>query len=107
MRAQYEEREVVGGVYLIRNAHSNKLLLESTTDLRSSANRFTFSQKTGSCVYLKLQQDWTAQGGKGFTFEVLEELRKEKTLTESAYKADLDLMLSLWRERLSNENLYT
>ena len=106
LRSQYAEREIVGGVYAVRNTLNNKLLIDAATDLKGSKNRFEFARKTGSCVYIKLQQDWTKQGSDQFTFEVLEELKKGETQTQAEFRADIDLLRELWREKLSAEDLY-
>ena len=106
LQSQYAEREVVGGVYLIRNTPGNKLLLETATDLGVCKNRFVFARKTGSCVYPKLQKDWAEQGGDQFVFEVLEELKKGETQTQTEFKADIDFLKEIWREKLSGESFY-
>ena len=106
MQEEYKEREVVGGVYVIRNTLKNRLLLSVATDLRGSMNRFEFSEKTGSCVYTQLQNDWTEQGGSQFVFETLEELTKGGTQTATEFKADLELLKEMWLEKLSGEDLY-
>ena len=106
LQAQYKEREVIGGVYVIRNLASNRLLVEATADLQGIKNRFSFSQKTGSCVYQKLQKDWMASGGDGFALEVLEELGKGEAQTQAEFKADIDILKDMWLEKLSGENFY-
>lgn len=106
LQALYKEREIVGGVYVIKNTLNNKLLLEADTDLQGSKNRFEFAQKTGSCVDMKLQKDWAAQGCGQFVFEVLEELKKSETQTAADFKADVALLKEIWLEKLSGENLY-
>ena len=104
--SQYRERELIGGVYLIRNTEKNKLLIEATVDLNSIRNRFEFAKKTGSCVYMKLQKDWDEQGNGKFVFEALEELKKAETQTDAEFKADIELLKGLWLEKLSSEDLY-
>ena len=106
LQAQYKEREVTGGVYVIRNLADNRLLVDATTDLQGIKNRFAFSQKTGSCVYLKLQKDWAVSGGGGFALEVLEELNKGETQTQAEFKADIDILRDMWLDKLSGESFY-
>ena len=106
LQSQYKEREIVGGVYLVRNKLSNKLLLDAAADIQASKNRFEFSQKTGSCVYVKLQKDWLELGSSQFAFEVLEELKKSDTQTLAEFKADVELLKEMWREKLSGEDFY-
>ena len=104
--AQYKEREIIGGVYAIKNTLNNMLLLGASTDLRGMKNRFEFSQKTGSCVDLKLQNDWSAQGGELFAFEVLEELRKSETQTMEEFKADIEVLKEIWADNLDGRDFY-
>ena len=104
--AQYKEREIIGGVCVITNTLNNKLLLGAAIDLCSIKNRFEFSQITGSCVDLKLQNDWNAQGGSQFSFEVLEELRKGETQTMEEFKADIALLKEIWAGELSDRYFY-
>ena len=106
LQTQYKEREIVGGVYLIRNTPKNKILLDASVNLQSSKNRFEFAQKTGSCVYLKLQEDWAEQEHSQFAFEVLEELKKSETQTPSEFKTDVELLKEIWLEKLSAEDFY-
>ena len=106
LQSQYREREITGGVYIIRNTLNNKLFLDAAIDLHGSKNRFEFAQKTGSCVNVKLQRDWEEQGSGGFAFEVLEELKMGETQTQKEFKADIELLKEIWREKLANEKLY-
>jgi len=106
LHSVYKDREIVGGVYLIKNTINNKVLLDATTNIHGSRNRFEFAVKTGSCVYLKLQKDWTEQGRRRFVFEVLEELKKDEAQTDAGFKADIDLLKEMWLEKLSGESFY-
>ena len=101
--AQYKEREVIGGVYAIKNIQNGKLLLESATDLQGSKNRFEFSLKTGSCVSMKLRNDW--KNGT-FVFEVMEEIKKGETQTDAEFKSDVDALKEMWAEKFSAQELY-
>jgi len=104
--ARYKEREIIGGVYAIKNTLNDKMLLGAVTDLNGIKNRFDFSQKTGSCIDLKLQRDWSKQGSEQFVFEVLEELKKGETQTEKGFKADIALLKEMWLEKLSDRDFY-
>jgi hypothetical protein len=103
---QYKEREIIGGVYTITNTLNNKIFLEATTDLQKSKNRFDFSQKTGSCVHMKLQGDWDKQGGEQFVFEVLDELKKGEAQTMEEFNADIAVLKKMWIDKLSDRDLY-
>ena len=106
LQLQYKEREVTGGVYIIRNTLKNKILCEIAVEMNSARNRFEFSLKTGSCTTLKLQKDWAEQGSGQFVFELLEELKKGETQTDAEFKADLELLKEMWLEKLSGEEMY-
>ena len=104
--ASYKERKITGGVYAIRNTRSGRLLLGATNDLQGSKNRFAFAQTTGSCVDMKLQSDWKAQGGGIFAFDPLEELTKGETQTAEEFKADIEVLRRMWAEKLAGKDLY-
>lgn len=106
LKAQYGDREIVGGVFIIKNTFTGQSLLDASTDIRSSRNRFEFAQKTGSCVYLKLQKDWEEQGGDSFGFEVLELLEKSENQTQAEFKTDIALLKDMWSEKLDSADLY-
>ena len=106
LQEQYREREIIGGVYIIRNRLNNKALLKTTADLQGSKNRFYFSQKTGSCVDMKLQNDWNRHGGGQFAFEVLEELKKSDKQTAKEFKTDIDILKEMWIEKLTDTEMY-
>ena len=106
LQAQYREREVIGGVFAIRNLVNDKLLVGTTADLPGSKNRFEFSQKTNSCTYLKLQSDWDKYGCEQFAFEVLEELKKGEAQATEEFKADIEVLKDMWIEKLSDGDLY-
>ena len=106
MQEQYKAREMVGGVYAVKNTAKNKLLVDAAVDLRGSKSRFDFAAKTGSCVYPKLQKDWNEQGGDQFVFEILEEITKGDTQSPADFKADVELMKQMWIEKLAGEDFY-
>jgi len=106
MQAQYKEREIIGGVYALRNTLKNKLYIDAAVDLRGAKNRFDFAVGTGTCIHLKLQDDWAEQAGSHFEFEVLEELKKGAAQSPEDFKADLELLKEIWLEKLVGEDLY-
>lgn len=104
--AKYKEREQIGGVFIIRNKVTDKILLESTTDIQGSKNKFEFSQKVGSPPSMKLQKDYTEFGVSVFLFEVLEEIKKGENQTQQEYIEDIALLKEIWTEKLADKNLY-
>lgn len=106
LKVQYKEREIVGGVYMIKNTLNGRILLKADTDLRGSKNRYDFSQKTGSCVDMILQADWNKEGGGIFVFEVLEELKKGETQTAHEFETDVNFLKEIWLDKLSDRDFY-
>ena len=107
MMAEYKEREIVGGVYVIRNTSSGRKFLDATTDMRASRNRFDFSRKTGSCVNKRIEDDWKKAGAASFVFEVLEEYAKDSAQTMEKFQADVGALKELWLEKLSGEDVFS
>ena len=103
---KYKERKVIGGIYSIKNTINQKILIESTTDLEGIKKRFMFSQQTGSCMNLRLKDDWLKFGGNVFVFEVLEELTKNETQTQNEFREDIKLLKEIWNEKTESEKLY-
>ncbi|KNZ42725.1 hypothetical protein AKG39_05100 [Acetobacterium bakii] len=103
---EYKERKILGGIFVIRNIDSGKILVDSTTNLQGAQNLFAFSKKTGSCGMIKLQKDWTITGKDRFVFEVLEELEKGETQTLKEYKDDIEVLKLMWKEKLANATFY-
>ena len=101
LKQQYEQRKIVGGVYLIKNTRGEKMLLEATTDIRGSRNRFDFSLKTGSCADMRLQEDWKKWGADSFVFQVLEEHEKGDSQTMAEFQSDISILKDLWGEKLA------
>lgn len=100
--AAYKERTIIGGVYTITNQVNKKVWLDAAIDLQGSINRFEFSQKTGICVVLKLQSDWRSMGKSVFSLAVLETIEKPPEQSQEAFKADIEVLKSLWFEKLND-----
>ena len=103
---EYREREIIGGVYLVKNTLKNKALLDASTDLQGSKNRFEFAQQTGAGVFPKLQEDWNTQPSSSFEFEILEQIQKNDGQTAAEFQADVNLLAEIWSEKLADEDLY-
>ena len=102
LREQYRNRTVIGGIYTIKNTINGKVLLDSTTDLKGARNRFEFF----GCPNPKMTADWSAQKGECFVFDVLEELEKDEIQTDKEFKDDLKILLEIWRDKFSSQDLY-
>ena len=106
LRAAYKERVKTGGVYRIVNNKNGRYLLFSAANLEGAKNRFAFSKNTNSCIFLKLKQDWEAFGTEAFELEVLEELKMGKDQTDREFADDLEVLQSMWAERLDHDKAY-
>ena len=97
---------MAGCVYAIRNRETGRILLRSAQDIRRCQNLFDFSVRTGSCVHPKLSCDWARLGPQAFELQILEELKQGETQTDAEYKADIEALEELWREKYSPGQLY-
>jgi hypothetical protein len=104
LRAEYANRKVVGGIFAVKNTNTGKMLVDTTTDMKGSMNRFEFMKKTGSCYHMKLQKEWT--NNPPFAFEILEEIEKSENQTDGEFKTDLSTLKELWLEKLVDCVLY-
>lgn len=52
---------------------------------------------------MKLQKDWDKFGGKAFTFEVLDELKKKPDQELKDFAEDLKTLEEMWRDRLDGD----
>jgi hypothetical protein len=100
LKLQYKGRQITGGVYAIKSTRGRQLL-ESTTDLLGSKNRFDFAVKTNSCPNAKIRQAWQELGPDAFAFEPLEEITKKDAQTMKEFEADVAALKELWAEKLS------
>jgi hypothetical protein len=106
--AAYKERsrKNTGGVYIIRNTQNGKLLLEIASDIAAAENRFSFAQKTGSCINMKLAKDWAIYGGGAFTFEIAETINRNEDQTPMEFREDLNVLKKMWAEKSDPAALY-
>ena len=96
---QYKTRVKVGGIYAVKNTLLNKWHVDSAPDLTAAENRFKFFGST----HMKAEQDYKAQNGEGFEFEMLEELKQGETQTDKEFKADLAVLRDIWLEKLAGQ----
>lgn len=76
LKQMYKEMETQAGVYQIKNTKNGKILVGSSTNLKT-LNGILFRLENG--LYSNpLQEEWNRYGKEAFTFEVLEVLKKKK-----------------------------
>ncbi|GCE07348.1 GIY-YIG nuclease family protein [Dictyobacter aurantiacus] len=96
----YKEREIIGGIYIIKNSRTGRYLLDHTANLQGARNHFQFAVSTGSTVHPRLQRDWQALGPQAFTFTVLEELKRQAKQSSESFLDDLKTLTEMWRANL-------
>lgn len=77
LKNEYKQMEPPMGVFQVRNVVNNKVLIDSSTDMNSKWNRHKTELRFGSHRNKALQEDWNKNGEKGFSFEILSELKRE------------------------------
>jgi len=77
LRQLYKDEGIQAGVYQIKNTVNQKVLVLSTTNLRT-INGKKFNLEMGSFINKELQKEWKEFGEEAFVFEVLEVLKAEK-----------------------------
>ncbi|MFA7068767.1 MAG: GIY-YIG nuclease family protein [Acidaminococcaceae bacterium] len=99
LKAEYRNKAIIGGIFCIKCLVNNTLWLRTTTNMQSSKNRFCFSLVTNSCPEPCMLTEWKKFGASSFTFEVLEEIKKKTTQTESEFTDDVHTLLELHTEK--------
>lgn len=103
LKNAYKSKPVTGGIYCIKCSGNNRRLIKYTVDMESARNRFAFSAMTKGCPDPALRSEWTEYGGEAFSFECLEELKKEEAQTASEFAADINALYEIWLEKSEQE----
>lgn len=108
LKTAYRENPPAAGVYAITNTQRKRTLLGASANLPSVENKLAFARSTGlpGALDVRLRKDLAADGLDALSFEVLEELVPVPGQTDAELKADLDVLLGLWREKLATSDLY-
>lgn len=99
LKEKYKNRVVIGGVYCFKCNITNQTWLRATTDMKGMKNRFVFSVSANSCPDAYLIEAWKQHGAASFSFEMLEEIEKKETQTDSEFLEDVNILLELWKEK--------
>jgi hypothetical protein len=96
---QYKDTPRPAGVGAIRNSADGRTLVISSTDIPALLNRHRAQLSIGSHPHALLQRDWSASGGEGFTFDVLDLLTPPD---DPAFDPtdDLRVLEAMWVENL-------
>jgi hypothetical protein len=96
---EYKETPRTMGIGIVRNTANGKVLLVAGTDVPSLLNRHRAQLKLDGHRNRALQEDWNAQSGDGFAFEILDPLTPSDTPGWDP-TADLQALEALWLEKL-------
>ncbi|TYP71850.1 GIY-YIG nuclease family protein [Paenibacillus methanolicus] len=80
LQHEYGMKKRQMGVYQIINSNNGKRFINSSNSLSSVWQRDRFVLDLGSHMNKSLQAEYSASGGAGFEFEVLEELKLDDTV---------------------------
>ncbi|WDV44289.1 GIY-YIG nuclease family protein [Clostridiaceae bacterium M8S5] len=93
------------GIYAIENLVNGKVYINAHTDVKSTLNSYKFRLKMNSLRIKELQREWNEYGEEAFEFKVLEYLKYDKKDEDRDYSDDLDILKTVWLERLSREGV--
>jgi hypothetical protein len=77
LKQQFKETSVDAGVFQIKNTMNNKVLIQSTKNLKT-INGLKFMLEGNTYTPNKeLQREWNQYGKEAFSIEILEKLKRE------------------------------
>jgi hypothetical protein len=96
---RYKEAPPPMGVYAIRNKLTRRVLVGASANPEGAMNRIRFELKLRQHRNAALQQDWSAHGEAGFSFAVIDSVKKSD---DPAFDrvAELAALLDMWRQEL-------
>lgn len=97
---QYKETPRPMGVYRVRNAVSDKVLVGASANLPAILNRHRAQLRLGIHPNRDLQRDWNELGADAFEFHVLDRLEPPDR-PDYDPSSDLKVLEEMWLERLS------
>ncbi len=78
LKDAYKQQKFKMGVFQIRNAVNQKILVESSINLDAIWNRYRFALNMGGHPNTDLQKEWKEFGEDNFAFEVLAEVKEQE-----------------------------
>jgi hypothetical protein len=105
MVSQYKQTPLPMGVYQIRCLAEPKCYIETAKNLKGKMNGDVFKLSAGNHVNKELQRDWNHYGKDQFIVDVLEELKHNPEEPEADYTEDLEILKSIWTDKLTEENI--
>ncbi len=90
----------------MKNTCNEMYLLDFATNLQAKQNAFNFMVAAGSCIDMRLKEDWTTFGNDAFTFEILEPLEKKVDQSQDEFIEDLKMLMQIWSDKLGTSPRY-
>jgi hypothetical protein len=105
MTSQYKQTSLPMGVYQIRCLAEPKCYIDAAKNLKGKMNGDIFKLSAGNHVNKGLQKAWNLYGKDQFAVDVLEELEYDPEKPQADYTEDLEILKSIWADKLAAENL--
>lgn len=105
LKEMYKQIKPDMGIIVVQSKINNKYYLETTQNLKGKMNSIRFQLKSGGFrANEQLQKEWKQYGSESFEIKVLENLEYDKDESKSDYSEELEIMKSIWDEKLKNQN---
>ena len=105
LKRQYKMTKPRMGVFVIRSRTSDKCHVQAAKDLRADINGAKMRLSGGYHPCLELQKEASELGADNFSIEILDELAYSPDESKTDYTEELEILRSMWEEKLSKDNL--
>ena len=99
IKDRFKEIKLKIGVFQIKNTLNDKILIESSTDLVSIWNKYTFQLNGGLHQNSSLQKEWIEFGQENFTYDILSEIKQDESKTID-YRKEAKLLAKLFIDEM-------
>jgi hypothetical protein len=103
--SQYKQTPLPMGVYQIRCLAESRCYLGAAKNLNGKMNGDVFKLSAGNHVSKELQKAWKLYGKDQFVVSILEELKYSPDEPQADYTEDLEILKSIWADKLAAENI--
>jgi hypothetical protein len=101
LQRQYADTPKRGGIFLITNTVTGRLLMGSSTNLHGPLNKHRFMLAINGHSNRALQQDWNALGESSFRLEIAESFKHRPEDPGFDLLDELALLEEIWIEKLN------
>lgn len=105
LKEMYKQLKTDMGIFIIQSKLTNKYYLDTSQNLKGKMNRDRFQLEAGSHRNQELQEEWKQYGSDNFEIKVLENLKYDKDESKTDYSEELEIMKTIWEEKLLNQNI--